>query len=158
MSPVFLTKIFSVFRPDISNIQLDIVTEDNQAKVFDPIRRRRFVLTPEEHVRQYILQFMLQQCLYPAALIAVEKSIKLDTRKKRFDIVVYNRQHVPWMLVECKAPQITITEQTLHQLLAYQKVVQSSFWVLTNGVELYCADARDKMNIEWQPSLPSYGI
>jgi hypothetical protein len=89
---------------------------------------------------------------YPAALIAVEKRIKVGNVNKRFDIVIYNRDHKPWMLVECKAPDVAISEKTLHQLLNYQRTAQCSYWLLTNGHQAFCADACDIQNIKWLTS------
>jgi hypothetical protein len=101
---------------------------------------------------------MISVAHYPAALLAVEKAILVGSRTKRFDIVVYNREHKPWMLVECKAPEVPITEKTLEQLLNYQRSVQCSYWLLTNGHQTYCADACDVSNIKWLESLPVYHV
>lgn len=130
--------------------------EGEKTTIFDPIRKKWLVLTPEEHVRQYMLQFMISLLQYPAALIAVEKTISVGAMKKRFDIVVYNRNHEPWLLAECKAPEVEITETTLHQLLNYQRTIRSDYWLLTNGHQTYCADARLVENICWLQSLPAY--
>ena len=139
---------------DFSGIALKLRQTDGKTTIFDPIRKRWFVLTPEEHVRQYMLVHMLQVMRYPAALIAVEKMITVGTRNKRFDIVVYDANHKPWMLVECKAPEVTISEATLHQLLNYQQTIQCPFWLLTNGHQTFCANATDADNIHWLSSLP----
>jgi hypothetical protein len=141
---------------DLSNIQLRLKQEAGKTVVFDPIRKRWVSLTPEEHVRQYILHYLINDLHYPAALMAAEKGIMVGSRSKRFDIVVYNREHKPWMLVECKAPEVLISESTLHQLLNYQRTVQCNYWVLTNGHQTFCADACDVSNIKWLASMPAY--
>lgn len=141
---------------DLSNIQLKLKQDAGKTIVFDPIRKRWVLLTPEEHVRQHIIQYLIQNLDYPPALMAVEKGIMVGARSKRFDIVVYNREHKPWMLVECKAPEVAITEATLHQLLNYQRTVQCSYWVMTNGHQTFCADAYDVANIKWLVSMPGY--
>ena len=143
---------------DFANIVLNIKTEAGKTTVFDPIRKKWVFLTPEEQVRQYLLQYLITQINYPAGMIAVEKSIVVGTLIKRYDIVIYNRQHQPWMLIECKAPQVPITATTLNQLLNYQSVIQSSFWLLTNGHQTYCANAKDTENITWLSSLPGYNF
>jgi hypothetical protein len=143
---------------DLSNIQLKLRHEGDKTTVFDPIRRKWLVLTPEEHVRQYMIHYLKDTMQYPASLFAVEKTIKVGNMSKRFDIVVYNRDHKPWMLAECKAPEIPVTEKTLQQLLNYQKTVQCSYWLLTNGHETFCADANEVENIKWLPSLPAYQL
>jgi hypothetical protein len=141
---------------DLSNIQLRLRKEEGIAQVYDPIRKKWVVLTPEEHVRQYLLQYLIDTLRYPAALIAVEKQINLGTLTKRFDIVVYNREHKPWLLAECKAPEVTINDSTLNQLLQYHNTLQCQYWVLFNGHQLYCADASDTSNINWPDKLPTY--
>jgi hypothetical protein len=105
-----------------------------------------------------VLHYLVNTLNYPAALIAVEKSIKVGNVNKRFDIVIYNRDHQPWMLVECKAPDIAISEKTLHQLLNYQRTTQCNYWLLTNGHQAFCADACDIQNIKWLASLPAYEL
>ncbi len=141
---------------DFSELKLNLKTDGGKTMVFDPIRKKWLVLTPEEHVRQYILACLLLRLGYPAALIAVEKQIKLGTRTKRFDIVVYSPAHEPWMLVECKAPEVPVTEATLHQLLNYQQQLQCRYWLLTNGHQTFCADALHGEAIKWLHLLPAY--
>lgn len=115
-------------------------------------------MTPEEHVRQYVLHYLIEGMQYPKSLISVEKQIKVGHLYKRFDIVVYNRQHQPWMLIECKAPEILISETTLFQLLNYQRTIQCNYWVLTNGHQTFCADACDINSITWLDNLPPYEL
>lgn len=141
---------------DISGIQLPLKQQDGRTLVFDAVRKKWVVLTPEEHVRQYVIHYLVGQLQYPAALLSVEKSIMVGRRTKRFDIVVYGREHKPWMLVECKAPDVPVAEKTLYQLLNYHSVVQCPFWLLTNGHETYCADASDPTHIKWLESFPEY--
>jgi len=143
---------------NLSDIQLNLRKTDGKTTVFDPIRKKWLVLTPEEHVRQYMLVYLINTLQYPSALIAVEKNIRVGNVNKRFDIVVYSREHKPWMLVECKEPGVPVSETTLQQLLNYQRTVQSHYWLLTNGHQTYCADARDVQNIKWLVSLPAYDL
>jgi hypothetical protein len=144
--------------PDFSNILLRLRKTDDKTTVFDPVRKKWLVLTPEEHVRQYMLHYLTGVIQYPASLVAVEKSIKVGNVNKRFDIVVYDRSHKPWMLVECKAPGVPVSEKTLQQLLNYQRTVQCNYWLLTNGHQTYCADACDVQHIKWLDSLPAYDL
>lgn len=141
---------------DFSDIQLQLRKADNKTQVYDPIRKKWLVLTPEEHVRQYLLQYLINTLNYPASLIAVEKQITLGSLNKRFDIVVYNREHQPWLLAECKAPEVPVTDITLNQLLQYHNTLQCKYWVLSNGHQLFCADASDTANIRWLQQLPAY--
>lgn len=143
---------------DIQDIKLQLKQDSGKTLVFDPIRKRWFILTPEEHVRQYIIQVMLGKMNYPPALLSVEKQITVGSMTKRFDVVVYNRHHKPWMLVECKAPEIEISEKTLLQLLNYQRTTQCRYWLLTNGHQTFCADACNITEIKWLDALPPYDL
>jgi hypothetical protein len=100
--------------------------------IFDPIRKSWVQLTNEEWVRQNFINYLLQEG-YPASFIAVEKEIKLNELKKRFDILVYNSDHKPWMLVECKAHDILLSKETLHQVLLYNLSVPVDYILITNG-------------------------
>ena len=143
---------------DISDIQLQLRNNGDKTQVFDPVRKRWVILTPEEHVRQYIIQLLTQKMQYPLALLSVEKQIEVNGLVKRFDVVVYNRDHKPWMLVECKAPEIPVSENTLQQLLSYQSHIQCRYWLLTNGHQTYCADAGNIKSIAWLSVLPAYDL
>ena len=101
--------------------------------IFDPLRKKWLLLTPEEWVRQNFIQYIIQVKKYPASLIAQEKLIRLGELKKRFDILVYDKNHLPWMMIECKAPAIKLNESVLHQLLRYHISVPTGFLIITNG-------------------------
>lgn len=143
---------------DITGISLKLRHDGGKPSVFDPIRRRWLVLTPEEHLRQYLLQLFITRLNYPSTLIAVEKSLNVGGMSRRFDIVVYDRDHNPWMLVECKRPDVPVTEQVLHQLLAYHSKLPCRYWLLSNGHQTFCADAVDINNIQWLSFLPQYTL
>jgi hypothetical protein len=110
-----------------------IKTENNKDFLFDPIRKQWILLTPEEWVRQNFVQFLVKEMLYPLQLIAIEKEIKLGTLKKRFDVLVYDQYTKPWMLIECKAGDVSAGETAFHQALRYQIVLPAPFIVITNG-------------------------
>ena len=103
-------------------------------QIFDPFRKAWVILTPEEWVRQNILQYLVQTCNYPNSLIAVEKTIQLGELDKRFDIVVY-KNDIPWMIIECKEARVEIGEKTLQQILQYQQVLKAEYLIITNGYQ-----------------------
>lgn len=139
--------------------QLNIQQRNGRASVFDPVRKLWVVLTPEEHVRQLLLLHLLETHAYPLSLIAVEKGLMVGTRRKRFDLVVYDRHnHQPWLLAECKAPDVTINDATLHQLLDYHNQLQCRYWLITNGHLHFCADAVHASQIHWLQALPPYDL
>lgn len=110
---------------------------DGKEVIFDVQRKGWVRLTPEEWVRQNFLQYLLQVMDYPGALIAVEKELRLGELKKRFDILVYDGAHLPWMMIECKAMNVPLNDEVLHQLLRYHIAVPVPYLVVTNGS--YCA-------------------
>ena len=121
---------------DYPPYQPKIKTEDNKEIIFDEVRKKWILLTPEEWVRQNFLQYLIQIKHYPATLIAVEKEIKLGDLKKRFDIVVYDTASKPWMIVECKEMNVALNKQVLDQVLRYNITMQVPYLVITNGS--YC--------------------
>ena len=141
---------------DFSGIALKLKQKEEKTYVFDPLRKRWVILTPEEHVRQYLLHYLTEGMEYPAGLIAVEKKIVVGKMAKRFDLVVFDRNHEPWMLVECKEPDVAISEATLFQLLTYHSTIPCKYWLLTNGHQTYCADANNLSKIKWMEELPLY--
>ncbi|RYZ33879.1 MAG: type I restriction enzyme HsdR N-terminal domain-containing protein [Sphingobacteriales bacterium] len=141
---------------DLTGIELQLRSQDDRMQVFDPVRRKWVVITPEEHVRQRLLLYMINKLGYPAGLIAVEKKVTYGNLTRRFDIVVYNGKHEPWMMVECKEPDVPLTEKALYQLLSYHRTIPCKFWFLSNGHQNYCADASDTTEVRWISLLPAY--
>ena len=139
----------------LENLQLNIKTEENTRKVWDIVRKKWIVLTPEEYVRQALLHYFTNTMQYPVGLIAVEKQVMYGSLIKRYDIVVHNRQQQPWLLVECKAPEIAISQSTVQQLLQYHSQIPCPYWLLSNGIESHCARVQGE-NIEWLGHLPEY--
>lgn len=134
-----------------------IVQENNKDLIFDRFRKRYVILTPEEWVRQNFLNFLVKTLEYPASLIGIEKEIYLGELKKRCDIVVYNRDTQPWMIVECKEMNVPLTQLTLEQIIRYHMVLPAAYLVITNGVNTYCCQ-HDVAAQQWKfvPALPGY--
>jgi hypothetical protein len=110
------------------------IKEDNgQELIFDELRRSWLRLTPEEWVRQNFVQYLLQVKGYPGSYIAIEKEIQLGELKKRFDILIYDKQYMPWMMIECKEMGVELSEKVLQQLLRYNIAMPVSYLILTNG-------------------------
>jgi hypothetical protein len=110
-----------------------IKTEAGRELIFCLIRKRWVVITPEEWVRQNFLLYLTEVLKYPLSLIAVEKQVTLGELKKRFDIVVYDRETKPFMIVECKEMNVPLSEKVLQQVLRYNISLQTSVLVITNG-------------------------
>lgn len=129
--------------------------EEGREEIFDRLRRAWVRLTPEEWVRQNVLRWLTEVSGYPEAMIAVEKELTVGAMRKRFDILVYGPGHEAWMLVECKAPTVPLTEKTLMQVLRYNMKVKASFLLITNGHMTYAADIRD-VPAAWISRMPAY--
>lgn len=110
-----------------------IKEEKGKHYVYDTIRNKWLVLTEEEWVRQNMVSYLIRLANCPRALIALEKGIKLNELKKRFDILVYDSSLRPWMLVECKAPEVGLSEDVLRQVLNYNITTPVKYIVITNG-------------------------
>ncbi|HWJ90556.1 MAG TPA: type I restriction enzyme HsdR N-terminal domain-containing protein [Flavisolibacter sp.] len=110
-----------------------VKNEAGRRFIFDKIRKTWLLLTEEEWVRQNFVNYLQSVLNYPAAFIALEKEIRLNELKKRFDILVYDKAHHPWMLVECKEPKVQLQEEVLHQVLRYNISVPVQYIVITNG-------------------------
>lgn len=113
--------------------QFKIKVEGEKHYIFDAIRKMWLLLTEEEWVRQNFVHYLVQELNYPSTLISLEKEIMLNDLKKRFDVLVYNQDHQPWMLVECKAPEVALSEAVLQQVLRYNISVPVTYIVTTNG-------------------------
>jgi len=113
--------------------QFKVEKREGKDFIFDSIRKQWIILTEEEWVRQNFIRFLVQEMNYPETLIAVEKEIQLGELKKRFDILVYNKLHKPWMLIECKGIDIPLDEKVLQQVLRYHISVPCTYLLITNG-------------------------
>lgn len=131
-----------------------IKKENEKEWIFDELRKVWVRLTPEEWVRQNMLQYLVQVKKYPASLIAVEKEITLDEIKKRFDILIY-KESKPWMIIECKEMNVAMDEPALRQVLNYNTRLQTPFIVITNGTHVYGFSLQDG-TMEQIHELPAY--
>jgi len=140
---------------DYLKTRFKIKKEDGTEYIFDPFRKRWLVLTPEEWVRQNILQYIVEVKNYPVSLIAIEKEIYLGELKKRCDIVIYNRQALPWMIIECKEMNETINAKVLDQILRYHVTLPATYLVITNGSYCFGFEKREGQFYEID-KLPKY--
>jgi hypothetical protein len=128
--------------------------ENGTRYIFDSNRKKFVVLTAEEWVRQNILYYLMHTLGYPAAVISVEKQIKVGSRNRRYDIVVY-KNSMPWLIVECKAESEVLNERVLHQLLAYNSTLQVAYLCITNGKQMMTYSIEKAI---WENALPEYHI
>jgi len=107
-------------------------------QIFDSFRKKFVALTPEEWVRQNFLMYLTSEKNYPFSLIAVEAGLQLYKRKKRTDIVVYSNNGKPVLIVECKAPEVKISQDVFDQIARYNMALEVNYLIVTNGLEHYC--------------------
>ncbi len=109
-----------------------------RTQIFDAIRKKYVVLTPEEWVRQNFLQYLISEKKFPASLIAVEAGLKYNQLQKRTDVIVYDKQGQPHLMVECKAPEVKITQDAFDQIARYNMEFKVKYLVVTNGLHHFC--------------------
>ncbi|HLV62223.1 type I restriction enzyme HsdR N-terminal domain-containing protein [Galbibacter sp.] len=129
----------------------------NKVYIFDEIRKKFILLQPEEWVRQHVVKYLIHQKNYPLSLINVEKVLTVNGLKKRYDIIVYNSDGSIELIVECKAPTISISQATFDQIARYNSALHGNFLMVTNGLEhYYCKMDYEKEKYIFLKEIPPY--
>lgn len=129
----------------------------NKVAVFDDLRKKFIILTPEEWVRQHTVKFLEKEKNYPLSLINVEKQLKIAGLTKRYDVVVFEPEGNIHIIVECKAPKIKITQHTFDQIARYNLSLKANYLMVTNGLEHYfCQMDYEKQTYIFLTELPEY--
>lgn len=132
-------------------------SSENKTLVFDEIRKKFVVLTPEEWVRINTVQFLLKEKNYPKSLINVEKQLKLNNTVKRYDTVVFNTDGSIFLIVECKAPSVAINQLTFDQIARYNLALEAQYLMVTNGLEhFYCQMDFENERYVFLKEIPNY--
>lgn len=127
--------MISLNLPDISP---KLKKEQGKVWIFDIIRKKFVVLTPEEWVRQHFVLHLIQNHHYPKSLFRIESSLTYNKLQKRSDILIRDREGKPWMLVECKSASIKLTQKAFNQIAVYNMTVGATYLAVTNGMVHYC--------------------
>ncbi|HMQ49498.1 MAG TPA: type I restriction enzyme HsdR N-terminal domain-containing protein [Saprospiraceae bacterium] len=117
---------------------LKIKKEADKRYIFDPLRKKWLVLQPEEMVRQLMIQYLIQEKNFSPNLISIERGLQVNERAKRFDLLIYNADFKPFMLVECKAPQVRIDNSAFEQAAWYNMPLRVKYLLVTNAMDSYC--------------------
>ncbi|MBD1393181.1 type I restriction enzyme HsdR N-terminal domain-containing protein [Mucilaginibacter glaciei] len=134
-----------------------LTDHNGQLSLFDEIRKRTIILTPEEWVRQHFVQYLIKHKQYPKSLIKLEGGLKLNGQAKRTDIVVFNSTGQKILLVECKAPGVSINQATFDQAARYNIVHKVPLLVVSNGLQhYYCLIDFDTETYKFLEELPNY--
>lgn len=130
---------------------------ENKTAIFDQIRKKFVILTPEEWVRQHVVEYLIADKKYPKSLINVERLLKINGLAKRYDVVVFNSDGSILILVECKAPEIKISQLTFDQIARYNMTMKSEFLMVTNGLTHYfCKMDYENEKYIFLQSLPDF--
>lgn len=130
---------------------------ENKRLIFDAIRKKFVVLQPEEWVRQHCIKYLIKEKNYPKSLINVEKELKLNNLRKRYDIVVFNTNGSLHLIVECKAPTIPIDQTTFDQVARYNLELNATYLMVTNGINhYYCQMDFEQKRYQFLKDIPEY--
>ena len=142
---------------NLPNAVLKTKLVEGTTQVFDAVRKKYLVLNPEEWVRQHFIHYLNLEKKYPLGLMGVEKMVKYNEQSTRADIVLYTNQGKPNMIVECKAPNVKITQDAFDQIAKYNFKLRVDFLVVTNGIQHFCC-AMDYENdkITFLKEVPDY--
>lgn len=130
---------------------------ENKRLIFDGIRKKFVVLQPEEWVRQHCVEYLIRVKNYPKSWINVEKELKINNLKKRYDIVVFNQDGSIHLVVECKAPTIPISQDTFDQIARYNLKLNATYLMVTNGINhYYCQMDFENERYTFLKDIPDY--
>ncbi|GJM30163.1 MAG: restriction endonuclease subunit R [Cyclobacteriaceae bacterium] len=133
--------------------------QGNQDFIFDQFRKKYVLLTPEEWVRQHFLNYLVNDLGYPKSLVKVESGLSVNRMGKRTDILVYSQQIKPFLLIECKAANVPLSDKTFDQLSLYNQAIRAEYLVITNGIKHYCCFMDYETNsYQFQSQLPAYNL
>ena len=142
---------------NLPDFQPKIKNSGDKPKIYDPVRKKYVVLTPEEWVRQNFLNYLIEYNRYPSSRFRVETEISLDAVKKRCDIVFYNKKLEPRIIVECKAPGVRLSQEVMDQAARYNLALKVDLLIITNGLQhIICKLDFEKMDYSFLDSVPTY--
>ena len=131
-----------MYKLNLPDFDYKVKKAEGKVWIFDVIRKKFIVLTPEEWVRQHFINYLINTLQYPKALIKVEGGLIFNQLQKRSDIVIFNREGKPWMLVECKSPESKLSAETLNQASSYNATLKADYITITNGLNHFCSEIR----------------
>lgn len=149
--------MFNPIPLNLPHYPFKITQRDDVIFIFDEIRKKHLVLTPEEWVRQHFIQYLITEKKFPSTLLQIEGGLSLNQTKKRSDILVYDNLGEKIMVIECKAPSVAITQATFDQAARYNSVYKTPWLVVTNGLNHFYAKIDHKNGVfSFVANLPNY--
>lgn len=135
----------------------DLKNEEGKIHIYDELRRKFLILTPEEWVRQHVIQYLIRFKNYPKSLISLEKGLNYHQVNKRFDLLAFNQEGKPLLLIECKAPEVPLNKKTVNQVTVYNQTIQASLIGISNGKQHFFFELDKSINQYRQlPDLPNF--
>jgi predicted type IV restriction endonuclease len=146
-----------MFTLNLPEFDANIIVKDGKNMIFDILRKRYVIITPEEWVRQHFIHYLINNKHYPQTFLANEVGLQLNGTKKRCDTVLYDKRLIPQMIIEYKAPHINIAQKVFDQIARYNIVMKVDYLIVSNGMMHYCC----KMNYQEQTysfltDIPNY--
>lgn len=133
---------------NLPQINYNIRKNKGKVEIFDIIRKKFIVLTPEEWVRQHMVHFLITERSYPKGLMRVESGLNYHQKQKRSDVLIYNRQGNPHLIVECKTFRQPLRQAAMNQAAVYNKTLGARYLVITNGLQHFCAEVQGESVVQ----------
>ncbi len=143
--------------PDLNlpSYPLTLKNQSQRTQIFDRIRKKFVVLNPEEWVRQHFVHYLIEVKKYPESRIAIESSLRYNDLLRRPDIVYYNRELKPQLIVECKAPHVKISQETFDQIARYNIALRVEILIVSNGMQHFCCRMKyETESYDFLPEIP----
>ena len=142
-----------------TNFYIKTKLVNSKEYLFDELRKKWILSTPEESVRQQFWKYLHFEKKYPKSLLSIEKKIVINGLNKRFDLLVFDELGKPHIIIECKSPKVKIDQKTLDQVLLYQNKLAANFIILTNGLKTYCIEIDLELKkASYIKEIPEYRI
>jgi predicted type IV restriction endonuclease len=135
-----------VYKLNLPPYEPSLKKDNGKVWIFDVIRKKYIVLTPEEWVRQHFINYLISELKYPKALFRIEGSLTYNKLQKRSDILIFDRSGKEWMLIECKSPTIKLNQKAFNQVAVYNMTLGAKYLAVTNGMAHFCFEAASPGN------------
>ena len=146
-----------MYRLNLPEYDIKISERNGKTTIFDILRLKYVSLTPEEWVRQHFIHYIIEHKNYPKELLANEIELKIGTKRLRCDSVLYDKELHPRMIIEYKAPEITITQKVFNQISVYNQMLKVDYLIVTNGIQHYCCKMDyDNQKYLFLEDIPDY--
>jgi len=142
---------------NLPEFEVNLKKSEGKIWIFDGIRKKYLVLTPEEWVRQHLVNYFIHHLKYPKSLISVERGLRYNQLQKRSDITIFDRSGNAWMIVECKSPEVNLDQKSVLQVAVYNADVNAKYVSVSNGIKHVCYETKtDVKDIVLLNSFPEF--